>query len=402
MAFEFKNNTKNLADAEAWNSVGKMVASEIGVGLSENSYLAITALENVYVELETLTKNAAKNAENLAKKRQKRELENLKTAKELELLTEREYYEKLKKYRDENLRQGTDAWFKCTEEIAAYNKRLLKEQEELQQEMAEKILKLQKELANKLKSDEPWITEEKVTFKGMGKNGTDLVYSETSIEDFREEIQLLENFRDRIIELKNLGNIPDGVFSEIAKMDIKDGLKVASYLLSADADTRKRFIDGYNSHEALADSAAWQLNGILNGQTLKNEGIYSAEKFTSGFAGGNKETAAIFISTLEESFDEIPEGYYHLGSRAADAFGNGFLDKIPQIMEDARSYMAAQMQSIADSISAVMNTMIKSNASGSVANYTNNFTFNASKDTTTEQLAAARNAATLSRLRGGN
>ncbi len=400
MAFDFKN-IKNAADPAAWNSVGKMMASEIGVGLSENSYLAITALENVYVKLETVTKNAAKNAENLAKKRQKRELENLKTAKELELVTEQEYYEKLKKYRDENLQQGTDAWFKCTEEIAAYNKRLLKEQEELQQEMAEKIISLREELAEKLKkSDESFLKTTKTTFKGMGVNGTDLIYSETNLKDFEEEIRLLENFRDRIIELKNLGNIPDGIFTEIAGMDIKEGLEVASYLVSADSETRERFVKGYKEKSALADSAAGRLNGILNAEELKKEGIYSAENFAEGFVKFNESEDGGFIKILESSFESVPESYYTLGGESGDAFGKGLIESIPQFMEQARSVIMAEMQSIAEGISAVIKGAAESAVPVSTTSYTNTYNFNSSQDTTTQQLRAAKNAASLERLRG--
>ena len=400
MAFNFRNS-KDAADPAALNSVGKMMASEIGVGLSENSYLAITALENVYVKLETVTKNAAKNAENLAKKRQKRELENLKTAKELELVTEQEYYEKLKEYRDKNLEQGTDAWFKCTEEIAAYNKKLLKEQEELQREMAEKIIKLREELAEKLKeSDEPLLKTTKTTFKGMGVNGTDLVYRETTLKDFEEEIQLLENFKDRVIELKNLGNIPDGIFAEIAGMDLEDGLKIASYLVSADSDTREKFVKGYNDKAALADNAAGQLNGILNAEELKKEGIYSAERFAEGFVKFNDSEDGGFIKILEKSFEYVPESYYTLGGESGDAFGKGFVESIPQFMEQARSVIFAEMQNIAAGISAVIKGAAESALSGGTTSYTSTYNFNSSQDTTTEQLRAAKNAASLERLRG--
>lgn len=400
MAFDFKNS-KNAADPAAWNSVGKMMASEIGVGLSENSYLAITALENVYVKLETVTKNAAKNAENLAKKRQKRELENLRTAKELELVTEQEYYEKLKEYRDKNLEQGTDAWFKCTEEIAAYNKKLLKEQEELQQKMAEKIIRLREELAERLKeSDEPLVKTTKTTFKGMGVNGTDLVYRETGLKDFEEEIQLLEAFRDRVIELKNLGNIPDGIFAEIAGMDLEDGLKLASYLVAADSETRERFVKGYNDKTALAEGAAGQLNGILNAEKLKEEGIYSAEKFAEGFVKFNESEDGGFIKILEKSFDCVPESYYTLGGQSGDAFGKGFVESIPQFMEQARSVILAEMQSIAAKISSVIKDAAESASSGGTTTYTSTYNFNSSQDTTTEQLRAAKNAAELERLRG--
>ena len=143
MSFEFKN------EKEKGKMAGRAYVEGLGVGLEESSYAAITELENVYAVLDTLTKNAAKNAENLQKKRQERQLSNLKTARELEIICEQEYYEKLKEFRDKNLKYGTDTWYKCTEEIAAYNKRLMETIEKDQKALLEKQEKLTKSLIGK-------------------------------------------------------------------------------------------------------------------------------------------------------------------------------------------------------------------------------------------------------------
>ena len=174
MSFDFEKYIENMETRAEKNDIGKMIASGIGVGLSEKSYLAITARENVYVELDTLTKNAAKNAERLAKKTQERELKNLKNALELGFVTEQEYYEKLRKYRDENLREGSDNWYKYTEEIIKYNKRLADKAAEEQLRMMETVKKLQNELETNLKSDDgPWYSSLKVILKGVGLGGGD-------------------------------------------------------------------------------------------------------------------------------------------------------------------------------------------------------------------------------------
>ena len=137
MAFGFGKNIDAQGLNEEGVALGKSIADGIGKGIEDSAQSAITAMEDVYVELETVTKNAAKNAENLEKKRQKRQLANLKNSLELELICEREYFEKLKKFRDENLRQGSDMWYKCTEEIAAYNQKLLEQAEAQYQKILE-------------------------------------------------------------------------------------------------------------------------------------------------------------------------------------------------------------------------------------------------------------------------
>ena len=399
MSFEFQKNLNNKDLAAKGSEMGESIAKGLGVGLSENSYRAITAMENVYVELETLTKNAAKNAEKLAKKRQERQLDNLKNSLELEFITEQEYYEKLKKFRDENLRQGTDLWYKCTEDIAAYNKRVMEEAEKQQRELAEKLIEIRDDLAEKLKGNEPWASTTKVRFLGMGPNGTDLVYSSTELNDFREEIQLLEIYRDRIEELQKLGGVPDNVFADIAKMDIEKGMAAVNAILIADEETRNRFFSGYAAHENLSESVATDLFGVLYANELKKEGIYSIENFAEGYL--KAEESEEFVNILKSSFDDVPQSYFTLGEEAGTAFGEGFLGKIPEIMGNARIYFAGEINKIAEQVSAAVRYAVE--GAGEVVNnsYSSTYNFNSSRDTTTQQLAAAKNAAALERLRGG-
>lgn len=395
MSFEFRNSISSQDSKQAGIDFGKEIARGMGVGLETSSYYAITAMENVYVELETLTKNAAKNAEKLEKKRQQRQLDNLKNALDLELICEQEYYEKLKKFRDENLRQGTDAWYKCTEEIAAYNQRLVEEA----QKQYEKILSLRDDLSKKLKGNEPWSATSKVRFIGMGENGTDLVFNETELNNFRDEIKLLENYRDRIKELQALGGVPEGVFEDIGRMDIEKGLAAVDAILLSDEKVRKDFFDGYRNHENLSESVANELVGLFNPKSLAEKGIYSLDGFAIGNVNTQKDKG--FIEILKASFAEVPESYFALGEQSGMAFGDGFFGKIPELIERTKNCFTVAINDISSKLSAAL-VGTTGNVTRSVNNtYQTTYTFNSSKDTTTQQLNAARNAATLSRLRGG-
>ncbi len=391
MSFDFNN--KNIKDIG--KESGKMYAQGLGVGMNEESYRAITAVEDVYVVLESLTKNAAKNAEKLQKKRQERKLDNLKNSLELELICEQEYYEQLKVFRDQNLRQGTDAWYKCTEEIAQYNRRLMEET----QKQYEKIIALREELGEKLKKklvgDEAWVKSSKVTFKGMSDTGGDLVYSDTKLKDFQQETLLLENYRDRLTELKNLGNVPQEIFTDIASMDVKKGLEAINVILQADKDTRDKFLSGYSSHIAAADDISQELVDILYAKELQNSGALNVDT--------SKYTAQTDLGTLlKTTFDEVPQDYFALGEESGSAFGEGFLGRIPQIMQEVRDYFTTAINELGGQLAQVLRQGAEGGTSTTSNTYTNNYTFNASKQTITEQLNAARNAATLARLRGGN
>ncbi len=402
MSFDFEKYIKDLEAAAENNDIGKMLASGIGVGLDENSYLAVTALENVYVELETFTKNAAKNAEKLAKKRQERELDNLKNSLELELISEQEYYDKLKKYRDENLRQGTDAWYKYTEEIIGYNKRLADEAEKEQIKLAETIYDLQNELEENLKkTKDKWYSSQQIRLVGVNPDGSDQVYQKNSLSDFGEETSLLERYRDAVLALKALGDIPDGIFTEIGNMNVAEAVQAAEIILQADVETRKKFVEGYNKRSELTGSIAAQLNAILNKEELQQAGIYSAEKFNDGYFLADDEEKTVFIKTLEESFENIPESYYRLGEASGEAFGAGFESQISQAVAEARVVMLDSMNSLMAELSVAAEGVSRPNVSNKNV-YNTSYTFNSSRDTTTAQLAAAKNAATLEKLRGAS
>lgn len=392
------------------NDIGKMIASGIGVGIDQNSYLAITAMDNVYVELDKLSKDAAKNAEALAKKRQARELKNLKNSRDLELISEQEYYEKLRDYRDTHLRQGSDDWYKYTEEIIKYNKRLADEAEKEQERAAEeaakrcaemlaRVEKLQEDLRSRLGADdEPWAKTTRTIIRGIGNRGLNAAYTSTHLADFSEQIENLERYRDTILALRDLGDIPDDMFAEIGKMDLAEGLRTANIILNSSAEERARFISGYSKRGSLADEIAAELNPVINKKEFENLGISSAEAFNSAYFKTDGSDNTEFVKRLLESFDSVPESYRTLGENSAASFGEGFFERLPGIAEEIRSRLSAAMSGLGEELAARAVQGVQTASGGNT--YNNTYTFNSSRDTTTEQLFAARRAATLERLRG--
>ena len=396
-----------MADSEYGRAEGRQLAQNLASGIDEASVEAVTSLENVYVKLETISKNADVNARNLAKKQRKRELKNLKNALDLELMTEEEYYARLTEYRDKNLSRGSDDWYKYTEEIVKYNKRMADAVKAQQQEMLEeaermqqRVLQLQNQLAEKLKADNaPWYKQVTEIFRGVGSRGRNEIYRTDYLTDFGTEIELLEKYRDAVMGLKNLGNIPNGVFDDISQMSVEEGLRAAQSILSAAPEARSRFIEGYSAREKLADGISAQLNPILNRELLQEAGIYSAEAFNSAYFSRDDGEKTEFVKLLEQSFESVPESYRTLGGQSAGAFADGFSEALPDLMSKIRAALTEQMNSLASSLASGVKSSVMSTSSGSVTN--NTFTFNSSRDTTTQQLRAAKHAAALKRLRGG-
>ena len=150
-----------------------------------------------------------------------------------------------------------------------------------------------------------------------------------------------------------------------------------------------------------AASIAAQLNGILNKEELQKAGIYSAKEFTDGYFLADGDEKTVFIKALEASFENIPESYYKLGEESGKAFGLGFESQISQAVADTREVMLAGMNSLVAEISAAMADVNRRTVSNKNV-YNTSYTFNSSRDTTTAQLAAAKNAATLEKLRGAS
>lgn len=71
-----------------------------------------------------------------------KELDNLKFAKNMDLITEQEYYAKLAEFRDKYFEEGSKEWQQYTVEIYNYNKRLAEEQIKKEKEIAEENKRL--------------------------------------------------------------------------------------------------------------------------------------------------------------------------------------------------------------------------------------------------------------------
>ncbi len=104
------------------------------------------------------------------------------------------------------------------------------------------------------------------------------------------------------------------------------------------------------------------------------------------------------VNLLLETFGNIPEEYYTLGQNSGENFVNGFIEKLPKLVASIRS---ALQQSAAYISSGVQTAGFVTATAGNTSNtYNTTYTFNSSQDTTTQQIRAAKNAASLDRLRG--
>ena len=383
---EMLKNTENTG-----NDLGN-IAGSTGNALKNTAQKTANDLDKI-----------AREEERKAEKARERELQELKDQLELSKITEAEYYEKLANYRDTYFEEGSDEWYNYSIEIAKYQKRIADNTVEEQKKMVEKIIELRDELADKLRTDNDSLLEStQTTIHGsiFGEDGSGS-YTSYSLADLEKENSRLEHYRDVILKLKDLGNVPAGIFTKLRDMSVEDGTRLAETILNADEEARSKFLNDYRSRDDLSEDIATQLSPILDAEKFEEEGIVAAQSFTDGYSKKLEEDKAAFIKILENRFGTLPDFYYTLGTDSADEFGKGFFEKVPEIVERFKQLFISEINSIAATISSGTAGKIRVSAAGGGNTYhTNTFTFNTAKQTVTEQLNEAKRAATLAKMRG--
>lgn len=126
---------------------GENLILGVAIGISETEIEAVTAVNGVYDSIARVSENSQLSQEKMREKAQKRELSNLKNALDLELITETDYYTKLKEYRDKYCEQGSDDWYNYTLQIIKYNKKVA---DALESENANTLKNLKTNMSSKL------------------------------------------------------------------------------------------------------------------------------------------------------------------------------------------------------------------------------------------------------------
>ena len=298
---------------------------------------------------------------------------NLKRSLEREEITHADYYKGLEKLRDTYFAEGSDEWEKYTEELADFTENTfdscLDALDDFKNESLDKI--------NELKDEQESLKEKLITDKAPIEWGSIDGEAFVSLANYDKEINQMQRYGNMLDELfKKRGDIPQSVLDEIKDMDAEQAIRYMQALLNSSDSQFDAFIQAR--------------------QKLEEEASKNSTKLVSAEAEEMKRI-------LEEKFGELPEDFFKLGDESATAFGDAFLTKIESAMQMVRNTIMAEMSTIS-------NAAVISFASGSGGgtssivnnNYSSSYTFNSSRDTTTAQLKAARAAATLEKLRGGN
>lgn len=342
------------------DEVGKMIALGIAKGIEDNR----TEVEKVLDELnqnlldsEILYNKESERLKNSKNESDKKYLEKLKDTAE----TERKIYDARQKDIKNAQKEIVDQYKEMAEEVFD----TVEEVEKAQESMAKKLkdygalyTKKDKEIGIEYTFDEK---------KGVltGKKQFEEVYE---LNDLSKQTAELNKFSDNLTHLKEIKNMPKEFFNIMRDMGVDEGIKFTNALLElSDAD-----FDSYIAQWKEKQSASEDISKILY-----------------------RDEAEEAINVASDKMSEFNSKFEENGEENAKSWGEGFIEKMKEIMPDITDRINAAFSSI------VLTSGRMAAVSGNTT-YTANYYIQPSRgESTHQQLKAINNAQSYNKMRGG-
>lgn len=297
------------------------------------------------------------------------------------VISEDEYYKNLAELRDCYFEQGSQQWYKYSDEIAAYNKKTAENNiayaENVKQtiidilsDTADEISSAREKVEKKLNSYTSLFDTIKTKYKNAGPLNSDFIITSTELADLQSQTEVLREYKDALLAVKSRGNVPDSLFDYMRNLDVETALGFAKALLDTTDAQFDEYITAYTDHEKeISDIAA----------ALTSD---SADKAIS-----------VMKNKLAEVYGEIPDDFFLCGKQSGEEFAEAFGEEVKSLLTNITSALQAN---IAD----VLTAGISSNTQ-TANSYSANYNFYGSAQTVAQQLHSARAAAAVERMRGG-
>ena len=294
-------------DSKIKNEIGKYISSDIASGLYENNKYVVKAFSQMF--------------------------EKLNYQKELNIISEDEYYVKLEQLRDRYFGKGTQNWLKYTAQIYEYQKRVLEEEKEsiisLYDDISEyasnklsEVINKQASLAESLKSTGNLFNKNTISFDDKTLTYYSMHDMQNDIERIKEYSRLLEDFSERADKLGIDADIKKGFLTELKDIDFEAALSLLNSIKGSTDSAITDYLYAWNERNTLADTVA-------------------AKAYESDFAEGIENSYEHMKEVLSRAGYEIPEGFFVSGSLSAQKFGDAFIEEIETQMSRIRSVIEA-------------------------------------------------------------
>lgn len=378
-----------LTDAWAYAELKKAKDELEGLEGQSKAYeaqiAALEKLKNSLGSVTTATKSASKATASASKQVKTQAEKDLATYKELkatldhdkamDLVSERDYYAKLKEYRDQYLTDddNLDEYRKITEQIYSYDKSLADKENALWEEQTKALVS---ELESRFKS----AMEEQDKMEQRLADYGDLFKIEEdkmSLENIQDQIDAINDYEEALTGLKERG-ISDSLMDEVLGMNVDDATQYARQLISMTEDqwdqyntlwekkqkravevAKKFYQDQLDALKTEYDDKLGVALGVLT-DTAYTSGVDTAQSLIDGLAAKESALYAKAKTMAEEVSSILSEAYAASGDvDGSHAAGlayvpyDGYIAELHQgervlTAEEARAYIARSMPSTYD------------------------------------------------------
>ena len=294
-------------NSKAKNEIGRYLATDTASGFYENSKEVVKAFSQM--------------------------LEKLNYQKELNIISEDEYYVKLEGLRDRYFAKGTQNWLKYTAKIYEYQQKTLEEEkknivslyDDISDYASKKltdVINNQAKFAESLKNSGKLFNKNTVTIDGKSDTYYSMANMQEDIDRIRQYASLLSEFSERAENLGINADIKTGFLKELRELDLGSAIGLLNSIKgSADKDVAG-YLNAWNERNSLIDAVA-------------------AKSFEADFQESVDNSYAYMKEVLERAGYEIPEEFFASGSLSAQKFGDAFVAEIETQMERIRSVIEA-------------------------------------------------------------
>ena len=367
-----------------YDSAGKPLVEGIAVGIRDNGYMAADAMKAVMKELDLQLQLGAISAD--------------------------KYYKYMEEYRNSFFTKGTSGWWEYTEKILEHEgiltdgvltsvaaaQKQVEETEKMIEASKKRVINAYTEIAKQAKLSLSELTRAQETMRGkldklyepyttqkfkinddglIFENGVwmraaDKVYSKTSVNSLEKPMQLISEYTELLEKIKSIGGVPEDFFRMLRDLPVEQGITLSSMLLREGEDAVRAYAADWEKLQGLEDLSAAKL--------FSSEFEELRDRF--GTLGDD------IVSDLKSAIGTLPDGFLEEGKLSAEELGSGFNSAIGNVMTGINDIIAKYTADISIEPSSAV--------------YNSSYTFYGSGQTVAQQLADARLADTVDRLRG--
>lgn len=351
---------ETFGSSESKGSVGEIVSDGMSSGIVKTSKKAISTFNDA--------------------------LKNLKNQRDMDIINEEQYYEKMEELRDKYFVKGSDKWIEYTAKIYTYQKELLEKEKKQYEETYEEIFEYASDKIDAvIKKQETYEKKLASYARTFQKNTIRLDEGDIefySLADLKKDNDQLERYTSLMLEAKKF--IKESGLSEDAKASLLNDISAlpigsASTALEAlmKSPRSKSWLEEYERKVLLS----------------KTESVlYYEDDMTEAV----DETAKYMQEKLTEAGFSIPETFFDAGKESAQRFGEGFSLELNNEFEKIKGQIA-QFSSIIE-VSMAQGNSDNNTKAGDEINTTNYYI---TADTLKEDIATTiKRYETIKRLGG--